>query len=314
MTPSSERQAFLLWMSSSEKDERERVVIRREAISTLERAIGELGPDAAHSSSLTCTLRRWKGIVAREQANWTVARFEFLQGRNLAESYEPASVPWFDAAITETEVWEAFGKPGLELDPLKELVEKLDGISGLYGLAGDRTNEELTADWVEWFKFFLVPAIPSSALAARILDHVLLTAPRIESGEGAPRTALRAYVFMWNYFWFSALHREEESLLRSVFASKLTLEVLLRGASVLAPRPGSFEPLLTPEIYQTREFLFADSPDLLLQQIKADLDAFRSIERNAKRYISRVQELWTGTSPQKRREVERAMHPEKQRR
>jgi len=301
-------------MSSSEKDEREQVVIRREAISALEKAIGELGPNSAQAPSLTCTLRRWKGIVAREEGNWTVARFEFLQGRNLAESFEPESVPWFDAAMTETEVWEAFGRPGLELDSLRELVEKMDRTSGLYGLAGDRSNEELTADWVKWFKFFLVPTVPASTLAARIFDHIKRAGPGIESREGGPRSTLGAYLFMWDYFWFSALHRQDEALLQAVFASKSALKVLLLGASVLAPQPRNFEPVLSPETYRTREFLIPDSPEALLQRIMDDLDAFHSVEMDAKQYVSRVQELWSDASPQKRREAERAMHPEKQRR
>lgn len=79
MTASSEREAFLLWMGSSEKTEKDRVAMRKEAIATLEKVISEYGHDNPHGSQLTSTLRRWKGVVAREEGNWAGARFEFLQ-------------------------------------------------------------------------------------------------------------------------------------------------------------------------------------------------------------------------------------------
>src|SRR5271155_146054 len=133
LSAGSEREAFLLWTSSAEKPEKERVAIRREAISLHERSIGASGRELSHGSIVTSTVRKWKGTVAREEGDWTAARFEFLQGRSLAESFDPGNVPWFDAAITEAEAWEAFALPGLELDGLKELTEKLDRTSGLYG-------------------------------------------------------------------------------------------------------------------------------------------------------------------------------------
>ena len=152
-----EREAFQLWTGSSEKSGKERIDIRKEAISTLEKVIEGHARDVAYRSLLTSTLRRWKGLVARDQGNWASARFEFLQGRNVAESYDTTNVPWFDAAITEAEVWESFNRPGLDIDTLRELAEKLDRTSGLYGMAGDRSNSESTADWARWFKFFLDP-------------------------------------------------------------------------------------------------------------------------------------------------------------
>jgi hypothetical protein len=315
VTSVSEREAFLLWMSSSEKSERERIVIRKEAISTLEKVIEEQSRDVAHRSSLTCTLRKWRGMVAREQGNWAGARFEFLQGRSLAESYDPGNVPWFDAAITEAEVWEAFGMSGLELGGLKELVEKLDRTSGLYGMAGDRSNEEFTADWVRWFRFFLVPAVPTPTLVARVVDEVKRLRPEPEPGEApTTRSVLGGYLFLWNYFWFSALTRQTEVLLRGVFAEKSTMDILLRGASVLVPPAGNFEPLLKPEIYRKQESPMPESPDGLLERIETDLKAFHAVEKDVKEYVSKVQGLWGSSTDQKRREVQRVMHPVKQRR
>jgi len=315
VSPSSEREAFLLWMGSSEKTERERVAIRKDAIATLEKVISEHGRDNAHSSLLTCTLRRWKGVVAREEGNWAGARFEFLQGRSLAESIDPGNVPWFDAAIMEAEIWEAFGMPGLELDALKQLVEKLDSTSGLYSLAGDRSNTEFSADWAQWFLFFVVPAVPSPELVARIWNEVKRLEPGAEQGEAAKKQSpFGDYVFMWKYFWFSALARQTEGRLRAIFPVTSSVEELLRIASVLAPVTGDFQPLLKPSIYRTDEHPVAESPEQLSVRIRSDIDAFHAVESNAREYVSKVQGLWDASTPQKRRDVERAMHPAKQRR
>jgi hypothetical protein len=314
MTSGSEREAFMLWTSSSEIGERERVAIRKEAISMLEKAIGDHSRDSAHGSLMTCTLRKWKGTVAREQGNWAGARFEFLQGRSLAESYDPANVPWFDAAITEAEIWEAFGVPGLELDGLKELAEKLDSTSGLYGMAGDRLNEEFTAEWAQWFGFFLAPAVPSHALVARILGEVKRLAPGAEPGGASTRSPLGHYVFMWNYFWYSGLARQTETLLRGVFVGPSTLEELMRGASLLAPPVGNFGPILKPDDPRRDGLPVPESPEQLSGRIQSDLDAFHAAEKDAKEYASKVQGLWDTATHQKRMEVEHVMHPRKQRR
>jgi hypothetical protein len=301
----------MLWTSSSEKSERERVAVRKDAIAAMEKVTREYGRDVPHASLLTSTVRRWKGVVAREEGNWAGARFEFLEGRSLAESFDPGNVPWFDAAIMEAEVWEAFGMPGLEPDALKELAEKLDRTSGLYSLAGDRLNTESTADWAQWFMFFVVPAVPSPALAARIWEEV----ERLKPGErAATQSPLGGYVSMWRYFWYSALARQTEAQLRNTFAATSSLEELLRIASVLAPVTGDFQPLLKPSIYRTDQLTLAESPEQLSARIRSDLDAFHAVESNAKEYVSKVQELWKASTPQKRREVERAKHPAKQHR
>jgi len=300
-------------MSSPEKSGRERVAIQKEAISTLEKAVEEYGRDLAHKSLLTCTVRRWRGIVAREEGNWAGARFEFLQGRSLAESYDATNVPWFDAAIMEAEIWEAFEMPGLKLDGFRELVEKLDRTSELYGMAGDRSNVESTDRWAEWFRFFLVPAAPAPALVARIVDEVKRQSPEVGSGESATRSPLGDYVFTWNYFWFSALARQLEALLREILGATSNLEELVRGASVLALPTRDLEPLLKPYTYRRDEPPVPGSPEQLSARIRSDLDAFRAVEKDAKEYASKLRELWDSSTHQKRREVEHAMHPGKQR-
>ncbi|MDA4123276.1 MAG: hypothetical protein OK456_08875 [Thaumarchaeota archaeon] len=303
----------MLWMSASEKSERERVAIQKEAISTLEKAVEEYGRDLAHKSLLTCTVRRWRGIVAREEGNWASARFEFLQGRSLAESYDASNVPWFDAAIAEAEIWEAFEMPGLKLDGLIELVEKLDRTSDLYGMAGDRSNVESTDKWAEWFRFFLVPTAPAPALVARIADEVKRLNPKVGSGETAMQSPFGDYVFNWNYFWFSALARQIEAHLREILGATSNLEELVRGASFLARPTRDLEPLLKPYTYRRDERPVPESPEQLSARIRSDLDAFRAVEKDAKEYASKVRELWDSSTHQKRREVEHAMHPGKKR-
>jgi hypothetical protein len=313
--PGYEREAFLLWTSSSEKSGKERIATRKEAISMLEKVIESHARDAAYRSLLTSTLRRWKGMAARDQGNWASARFEFLQGRNIAESYDRTNVPWFDAAITEAEVWEAFSVRGLGLDALRELVEKLDRTSGLYGMAGDRSNAESTADWARWFKSFIVPDIPPSDLVSRILDAVLESRSGLEPGEAFTHPPLGDYVFRWNRFWFLNLARETEAALNAVFTAVYPLEVLVRGAAVLAPSGGSLEPLLkrgTTEGGDERPI--PESKDRLSEWIRADLDAFRNVEKEAREYVSKVERLWSPSSPQRRKQVEQAMHPKLQRR
>jgi hypothetical protein len=314
LTPGSEREAFLLWMRSSDKSESDRAAFRKEAISTLEKVIGEYGNDSPHRSLLVCTLGRWKGVDAREEGNWAGARFEFLQGRNLAESSDPGNVPWFDAAIMEAEVWEAFALPGIGLDALKQLVEKLDRTSGLYSLAGDRSNTESSADWARWFLIFVAPAVPSPDPVARIWDEVNRLKPKVEQGRTATLSPFGRYVFMWRYFWFSALARQAETLLKGVFGTGSTLEEVLRGASVLAPVAGDFQPLLRPDAFLTDGRPPAESSEQLSARIRSDLDTFHEVERTTKDYVTAVEGLWNASTPQRRREVERAIHPGKQHR
>jgi hypothetical protein len=92
------------------------------------------------------------------------------------------------------------------------------------------------------------------------------------------------------------------------------MDILLRGASVLVPPAGNFEPLLKPEIYRKQESPMPESPDGLLERIETDLKAFHAVEKDVKEYVSKVQGLWVSSTDQKRREVQRAMHPVKQRR
>lgn len=279
----------------------------------LEKSIGGSGREAAHGSIMTCTLRKWKGAVAREEGDWAAARFEFLQGRSLAETYDPGNVPWFDAAITEAEIWEAFGTVGLELDGLKELTEKLDRTSGLYGMAGDRLNEEFTEDWARWFGFFLVPAVPSHSLVGRILAEVRRPNPRTSPGETAPRSPYGNYVFMWNHFWFSGLARRTTIVLRALLGGRSTLDELMRGASVLAPPKGSLGPMLNPRVY-LRDQAPPSAEEQLTERITSELDAFRVVERDAEEYVTEVKRSWEAANHQKRMEVEHALHPRKQRR
>jgi hypothetical protein len=314
MTPGSEREAFLLWTSSSEKGEKERVAIRKEAIAKLEGAIEGSGRDAPRRSLLTSTLRRWKGLVEREEGNWTSARFEFLQGRSLAESYDQGNVPWFDAAVTEAEIWQAFGKPGLDLGSLTDLVEKLDSTAGLYGMAGDRLSEELSSEWAEWFRFFLTPTVPRRELVASILHEVERFQGRLGSGGAATRTPLGGYVFQWSFFWYSALARRTEVLLTGVLGTAPRLEGLLRGAALLAAPTVSFEPLLRPSTFRGTDSPLPASPEQLEALIRSDLEAFHAIDEGTAEYVSRVRSLWDTAAHQKRKEVEHAMHPGKQRR
>jgi hypothetical protein len=292
-------------------NETERVAIRKQAISTMESAIEELGRDVQHRSLLTSTLRRWRGLVAREEGNWAAARFEFLQGRTLAESYDAANVPWFDAAITEAEIWEAFGRPGLGLDALRELVEKLDSTAGLYGMAGDRTSEEFTAEWAEWFRFFLVPAAPLQALVARVLNELKRFHP--EKAEASARTPLGGYVFSWNFFWYSGLARQTEALLVGILGPASSLEELLRGAAVLAPLTTDLGPHLKPNTSGGHELPVPESPEQLSGRLRSDLEAFQGVQKDADDYVSMVRSLWDSSTHQKRKEVEHAMRPGKQR-
>ncbi len=117
---------------------------------------------------------------------------------------------------------------------------------------------------------------------------------------------------MWNYFWFSALARRREAVLRGVFASTSNLDELVRFASILAPTSSGFGPLLKAHIYRGQESPASDSPDDLLRRITVDLEAYHAVEKDTNEYVSKVQELWMSASPQKKREVEHAMHPKKQ--
>ena len=89
-------------MSSGEKVGQERIAAQKEAILTLKKLIDDHGFDVGFRSYLTVTLRKWNGMVATEEGDWIEARFEFSQGRSIAEAHDPGSLPWLDAAIMET--------------------------------------------------------------------------------------------------------------------------------------------------------------------------------------------------------------------
>ncbi|MDA4118463.1 MAG: hypothetical protein OK455_08990, partial [Thaumarchaeota archaeon] len=170
-------------MSSHEKVGPERVAMQKQATNSLKKL---LDLDPRSQPYLRATVRKWEGVVALEQGNWIEARFAFLQGRTIAETGDPGSVAWFDAAITETEVWEAFTSPALSLKALGELPEKLDQASTLYSAAADRSNAEFTSDWAQWLKMFANPSVPAESLAERVLGYVERRIPQGEPGADPP--------------------------------------------------------------------------------------------------------------------------------
>src|SRR5690348_3199542 len=156
-------------MSSHEKVGHERIEVQKQAIQSLKKLIDH---DPLSRSYLKAVVRKWNGVVALEQGNWIEARFEFLQGRTIAEQDDPGGTAWFDAAMVETEVWEAFTSPNLSLGALRELPEKLDLTSTLYSAAADRSNAKFASDWGQWIEIFIEPGVPTPHLAERILSYV----------------------------------------------------------------------------------------------------------------------------------------------
>ncbi len=262
------------------------------------------------------TLRKWKGVVLCEEGNWIAARFEFLQGRSVAELHDSENVPWFDAAIVETEVWEALMSAGFHLDRLRELVEKLDRASILYAAVGDRSNAQFTADWAQWFKIFTDPSIPASDLVDRILGYVEGRTPRGEQrGEILMKQLpLRNNVFIWNYFWLARISQEIEAFLKNTFMTTASLEALARGAAVLATPPDDFKLLLQLDISRKHETPTPESQTQLLRRIESDLQHLRSVEKDAKEYVAEVGRQWSSCSPERRRDVIQAIYPGKWRR
>ena len=89
----SEREAFLLWTNSSEKGEGERLSLRKDAISMLEKSIGGSGREAAHGSIMTCTLRKWKGAVAREEGDWAAREIRIPSGEEPGRNLRSGKCP-----------------------------------------------------------------------------------------------------------------------------------------------------------------------------------------------------------------------------
>ena len=306
-----EREAFRLWMSSGEKVGKERIATQKEAILTLKKLIDDHGFEEGFRSYLTVTLRKWNGMVATEEGNWIEARFEFSQGRTIAETHDPGSIPWLDAAIMETEVWSALTSTGLTFEALGELAQRLDQVSTLYAAGSDRSNAEFTSDWGRWLKVFIDPAVPPPAVSERILSYVETRAPKGEPGAELPvrEVPLSKDAFAWNYFWYSRLARETEASLRDIFKAADPLEALARGAAVLAAPPSDFGLLLRLNLSRQRGTPPPESPAHLQERIQSDLQRLQMVEKDLREYVAEVGRLWDSSPKKKREEVVQAIHP-----
>jgi hypothetical protein len=298
-------------MSSGEKVGQERIAAQKEAIVTLKKLIDDHGFEEGFRSFLTVTLRKWNGMVATEEGNWIEARFEFSRGRTVAETHDPGSLPWFDAAIMETEVWSALTSTGLTLEALGELAQRLDQVSTLYAAGSDRSNAEFTSDWGQWLKVFIDSAVPPPGLSERILSYVEARTPKGEPGAELPvrEVPLAKDAFEWNYFWFSRLAREAEASLKDVFDMVDPLEALARGAAVLAAPPSDFGLLLRLNLSKERETPPPESPAQLLERIQSDLQRLQRVENDSREYVSEVRRLWDSSPKKKKEEVVQAIHP-----
>ena len=308
-----EREAFRLWMGAGEKTDGERTALRKEAVLTLEKAIG--GREPAKQSALMSTLLKWKGVVACEEGNLMAARFEFLQGRIVAELNDPDNLPWFDAAIVESEVWDGFISDSFRVEKLRELSENLDRASILFAAVGDRSNAQFTADWAGWFRILIIPSIPLSDLAERILDYV-----KGQAAGGAQKEEilmnqfpLKNNVFNWNYFWFARIPQEIAQSFKNTFKTVASLEALARGALLLGT-PSEELKLLLQSHLSLKQILISESSMKLLEQMQADLQRLHSLEKDAKQYIAEVARQWNSSPTKRREDVIQAIHPERRRR
>ena len=308
-----EKEAFHLWMSAGEKTDRERTAMRKEAVLTLEKAIG--GHEIARRSSLTSTLRKWKGVVACEEGNLMTARFEFLQGRIVAELNDPENLPWFDAAIVESEVWDGFISDSFRVEKLRELAENLDRSSILFAAVGDRSNAQFTADWAGWFRILINPSIPTSGLAERILDYI-----KGQAAGGAQKEEilmnqfpLKNNVFNWNYFWFARIAQEIAQSLKNIFKTVASLEALVRGASLLATPSDDLKLLLQSDLSR-KQFSIPESQMKLLEQMQIDLQQLQTLEKGANQYMAEVTNQWNLSASKRRDDVVQTIHPERRRR
>jgi len=300
-------------MSSGEKVGQERIATQKEAVTKLKALVEDHGFDEGFRLFLTVTLRKWNGMVATEEGNWIEARFEFSQGRSLAETHDPGSLPWFDAAVEETEVWSALTSTGLSLDALEDLSKRLDEVSILYAAGSDRSNAEFTSDWSQWLKVFISPATPPQGLSERMLTYVETKTPEGEPGAELPvrEVPLAKYAFEWNYFWLSRLARETEDELKDLFEADAPLEALMRGAAVLFPTPDGFSLLLGLSLSKEREIPPPESYAQLLERVQADLKRLEKVEEESKEYVAEVTGLWASSPPKKRDLVAQAIFPER---
>ncbi len=305
-----EREAFQLWMGAHEKVGAERLAAQKQAIHALKKVIDQ---NPRSQPYLKATVRKWNGVVALEQSKWMEARFEFLQGRTIAEHGDPGNMAWFDAAIVETEVWEAFSSPDLTLEALEELPDKLDKASTLYSGAADRSNAEFASDWAQWIRIFIDPGVPSRSLVERILSYVERRTPVTEDGTEPPfkQLALERNAFAWRRFWFSKTAKEVQSSLKAIFKVDAPLEALARGAAVLAVPPADFASLLQEA--PTEGGALPVSSAQLLERMQADLENLRALEKEARQYVTEVG-MRLESAPERRKDVVQAVRPGKLRR
>jgi hypothetical protein len=308
-----EREAFRLWMSSGEKVGSERIAAQKEAIRMLKALVEDHGFEEGFRLFLTVTLRKWNGMVATEEGNWIEARFEFSQGRSLAATHDPGSLPWFDAAVMETEVWSALTSTGLSFDALEGLSKRLEEVSVRYAAGSDRSNAEFTSDWSRWLRVFIEPSVPPQGLAERMLTYVEARTLEGEPGAELPvrEVPLAKDAFDWNYFWFSRVARETESSLTEIFGEDAPLQALARGAAVLAAPPDDFRLLLELDLSRARDVPPPSSYAELLERIKADIQRLQTTANDSKEYVAEVGRLWAASPPKKREQVAQAIRPER---
>jgi len=300
-------------MSSGEKVGEARIGAQKEAIAALNKIIDDHGYEEGFRLFLTVTLRKWNGMVATEEGNWIEARFEFSQGRSLAETHDPGSLPWFDAAVMETEVWSALTSTGLAFEALDDLSKRLDEVSLVYAAASDRSNAEFTSDWSQWLKVFIDPAVPPPGLSERILTYVETRTPEGEPGAELPvrEVPLSKDAFEWNYFWFSKLARETEVSLKEILDEDARLEALVRGAAVLAAPPDNLGLLLGLDLSRERETPPPESYAQLSERVQADLKRLQRAEKDSTEYVAEVGRLWAASPKKKKEQVAQAIHPER---
>jgi hypothetical protein len=308
-----EREAFQLWMGSGEKVGGERIAAQKQAISKLKAIVEDRGFEEGFRLYLTVTLRKWNGMVATEEGNWIAARFEFSQGRSQAATHDPGSIPWFDAAVAETEVWSALTSSRLSPDALEGLSKRLDEVSVLYAAGSDRSNAEFTSDWSRWLKLFIEPGVPPQPLADRILTYVETRTPEGEPGAELPvrEVPLAKDAFEWNYFWLSRLARGTEASLRETFGEDAPLEALARGAAALAAPPKDFGELLALDLTREREAPAPESYPQLRERLEADLARLRRLEESSRDYLAEVRRQWASAPRKTREQVARAIFPER---
>jgi hypothetical protein len=281
----------------------------------LEMAIGGRDSFRQSRSDLQSTLRKWKGVVASEEGDLMAARFEFLQGRAVAELNDPENVSWFDAAIVESEVWDTFISGGFHPGKLGELAEKLDRASVLFSAAGDRSNVQFTADWAGWFRMLVNSSVPPPDLVDRILSHARRDASELSRGEEIlmNQFPLKKDVFAWNYLWLIRLSQEIENSLKNTFKTPASLDGLARGALLLATPPNDFASLLQLELPGKLDVSTFESRTRLMDRIQIDLQKLQNTEMKVREYAAEVARQWVSSSAKRKEDVIQAIHPEKRR-